>query len=43
MADESQTSETNPTPPTAGTFDAFVDPHLRGVASGRRIAVPELS
>ncbi len=29
MADESQTSATNPTPPaTAGSFDAFVGPHL---------------
>ena len=28
MADESQTSDTNPTRPAAGSFDAFVDPHL---------------
>ena len=29
MADESQTNATNPTPPaTAGSFDAFVGPHL---------------
>ena len=28
MADESQTSETNPTPPIAVPFDALVDPHL---------------
>ena len=29
MADESQTNDTNPTPPlTAGAFDAFVGPHL---------------
>lgn len=28
MSDESQTSKANLTPPTAGTFDAFVGPHL---------------
>ena len=29
MADDSQTNDTNPTPPlTAGSFDAFVGPHL---------------
>ena len=28
MADESTTSETNPAPPIAVPFDAFVDPHL---------------
>jgi RNA polymerase sigma-70 factor, ECF subfamily len=28
MSDESQTSTANHTPPTAGTFDAFVGPHL---------------
>ena len=28
MADESQTKRSNPTPPAAATFDAFVEPHL---------------
>jgi RNA polymerase sigma-70 factor (ECF subfamily) len=28
MADESQTSATNDAPPAAGSFDAFVSPHL---------------
>ena len=28
MADESQTSETNPAPPIGVPFDAFIDPHL---------------
>ena len=28
MADESQTSETNPAPPSGVPFDAFIDSHL---------------